>query len=141
MKGISAVIAVVLILMITVALAAMAYVWFTGVFETITTGAGESATKTGEIIATSYSIASAAENVDGDLLIYVTNTGTSDIEISNMNIFISGQKVNVTTDVSGILSPGDTVEFTGGEDYTSSCNNQTSVTYGSLKQMSTILCE
>ena len=41
MKGISAVIAVVLILMITVALAAAAYVWFGDLFGTITEDVSE----------------------------------------------------------------------------------------------------
>jgi len=145
MKGISAVIAVVLILMITVALAAMAYVWFTGVFETISGSAGEAAEKTGQTIATSFDIASAGYNSTTSLneyvLVYVTNTGTSDIDLVNMNVFVGVTKATLTN--SGTMSPGDTELFAiqNSTSFAISCGQQVKVTYGSLERYTAILCE
>jgi len=142
MKGISAVIAVVLILMITVALAAMAYVWFTGVFETITGSAGQAATQTGQAIATQFSIASAGHNGTtsgtGDLLLYITNTGAADMTIEDMNVFIGITKQTINE--TGTLSPGNTQEFVI-DNSTIACDKQIKVTYGSLEEIDVILCE
>lgn len=145
MKGISAVIAVVLILMITVALAAMAYVWFTGVFETISGSAGEAAEKTGQTIATSFDIASAGYNsttlIDQYVLVYVTNTGTSDINIANMNVIVGVTKATLGN--TGTMEPGDTelFEIKNSTSFAMSCNQQVKVAYGSLERYTAILCE
>ncbi|MDD5416705.1 MAG: hypothetical protein PHU12_01890 [Candidatus Aenigmarchaeota archaeon] len=141
MKGISAIIAVVLILMITVALAAMAYVWFTGVFKTISESAGESATKAGQDIATQFSIAGATNSSDGrNIDVYVTNTGSSDIEAKNFLLLVNGVKRNhVATE---ILAPGETATLTNTTtvDKTYTCDNSVKITYGSLEQVTTIQC-
>lgn len=139
MKGISAVIAVVLILMITVALAAMAYVWFTGVFETITTGAGEAAERTGQTIATSFDVVSAGVDSSKILLVYITNTGSSDIWANRTNIFV-GVTGQDTSGETKILRPGETYEFSF-SNHGDSCNKQLKVTYGSLERYTQIQCE
>ena len=145
MKGISAVIAVVLILMITVALAAMAYVWFTGVFENISESAGEAATKTGETIATSFSIASAVVANNSYADIYITNTGSSDIDQTAFNVFVAGKLATRKDGLTGNLQPSRTatlhVTNTTGLYTDPFCGKTIKVTYGSLDQVATILCE
>jgi parallel beta-helix repeat protein len=70
MKGVSTVIAIILILMITVAMAALAYLWFTGVFETLTETGQEQVEETTIKLGSSIAI----ESVKGDN-VYVRNTG------------------------------------------------------------------
>jgi flagellin-like protein len=149
MKGISAIIAVILILMITVALAAMAYVWFTDVFKTVTEGAGKAATGASETIATSFSIASAAMNQTGTinndnaLDVYVTNTGSTDITTDNFNVFVEGTKGIARIDQTEI-GPGKTatltVDNTTTIDEKMTCDASVKVTYGSLEQFTSIVC-
>ena len=131
--------------MITVALAAMAYVWFTGVFETITEGAGDAATGTATTIATSFSVASAAIDADSDALVYVTNTGSAEMVIANINVFINNTLGNTTSSISGDLTPGATVTLTVDNDSGDAqgqvaCNEPVKVTYSSLEQVTTIEC-
>ena len=140
MKGISAVIAVILILMITVALAAMAYVWFTDVFETVTEGAGSAAEGTATTIATSFSIAGATNSTSGDTIeVYVTNTGSADMTIENFVLLVNNKRIE--TDQSGTLTPGETVTLSNDADTdTYNCGDTVKITYGSLQQVTTIAC-
>ncbi len=143
MKGISAVIAVILILMITVALAAMAYVWFTGVFETITTGAGQAATGTATTIATSFSIAGATNTTkiggtNDPIEVYVTNTGSANITIENFVLLVDGEREDITE--SGQLGPTETETLTSTVADGLTCGSVVKVRYGSLEHTTTILC-
>lgn len=109
-KGVSAVIAVILILMITVALAAMAYVWFTNIFQELTEGAGGAATQTATALGTSFTIDSAAYNSnDDETVVTIRNTGSQNIDLTSMAFFINDFPANITTDgqsnASSILVP------------------------------------
>ncbi|MBU3905010.1 MAG: flagellin [Nanoarchaeota archaeon] len=141
MKGISAVIAVVLILMITVALSAAAYVWFTGVFDTITQGASEAAEGTADTISTQFSIA-AVNRVSGSLAqIVVANTGSSNIDLSKMNIIVNNQLANKTSAITGTLEVGNviTIEINNDGAYKGDfCGVEIKVIYGSLNQITSL---
>ncbi len=91
MKGVSTIIAIVLILMITVALAATAYVWFTSIFQQITTGAGEATTGTAAAIATKFTIETAKFNATGNNAIFVSvrNTGTQIIDTTKAAAYVN----------------------------------------------------
>ncbi len=149
MKGISAVIAVVLILMITVALSAMAYVWFTGVFDTITEGAGEAAEGTADIISTSFSVQAGVMSGADTLILYLTNTGSSDIDLTRVNVFVDNLLATNTSDntFTGILVPGDIKTLkssnTTGEGDAGGlmeCDDTMRIVYGQLDQTTSIVC-
>ncbi|MCD6477251.1 MAG: hypothetical protein J7K26_03805 [Candidatus Aenigmarchaeota archaeon] len=92
MKAVSAVIAVVLILMITVALAAAAYVWFSDVFGSITKGVGKAAEGVSEKIATDFDIEVATYNSDkGQISVTIRNIGTTDIDLTKIAMYIDGE--------------------------------------------------
>ena len=74
LKGISTIIAIIIILMIVVFLAALAYLWFTDVFETLTGTGQEQVEETTIRLGSSILI----EGVKGDN-IYIRNTGKYDV--------------------------------------------------------------
>lgn len=111
MKGISDVIAIILILMITVALAALAYVWFTGIFETISSGAGQAATGAAKTIATNFKIEAAKGfATDEKVTITIRNTGTENIDASKIAVYVD-DNIKETEGNTGTISPGDTLTF------------------------------
>lgn len=141
-KGISAVIAVVLILMITVALSAAAYVWFSEVFDTITEGAGEAAEGTADVISTQFSIA-ASTRIEGPAAqIVVANTGSTDIDLNILNVIVDDQLANKTGNTAiGTLKVGDvaTIEVDDSGAYTGDfCGAHIKVIYGSLNQVTSL---
>lgn len=108
MKGISAVISVVLILMITVALASMAYVWFTTVFRTITTGTEEAAAGGITAMATKFTIESAYNTSTTPNIVNVSirNTGTKDIKTGTIAAYVNGVSSTVSNPSPATLTPG-----------------------------------
>lgn len=93
MKGISAVIATILMLMITIGLAGMAYTYISGVFTA----------KTGKIVEISYT-----ECVGTTVTLGIRNDGTTDMNLNELTITIGGTscsasggfpagKINITT--------------------------------------------
>ncbi len=148
-KGISAVIAVVLILMITVALSAAAYVWFSGIFDTITDEAENAAGDTADAISTSFSIDSARHVIgEENTTIYFTNTGSSDIDLTKVNIFVDSLLTGKTDGFTGILSPGNlqSLEIANktqdpNADYNDEwCGDVVLIKYKSMEQVTTIQC-
>lgn len=88
MKGITPVIAVILLLLITIAIVGIAFTFFQRTTET-TTQAGEQ--QLGQQISQtgiSYSI----ENVDKNI-VYVRNRGTSNLLLSLLSFYVDGQKI------------------------------------------------
>ena len=106
MKGVSTVIAIVLILMITVALAALAYVWFLSVFQTISTSAGESIEQTGEQLGTQFTIQSSAYTGSNLVSVGVQNTGTQNLDLTKIAAYISNQQAFISSGNTGTLTPG-----------------------------------
>lgn len=90
MKGVSTVIAVILILMITVAMAALAYVWFTGVLGGLIQVGNVQTNRTITGLTSSFLIESTSDNQ-----IYVRNTGES--ELSDFSVYINDVLVNVSS--------------------------------------------
>ena len=149
MKGISSVIAVVLILMITVALSAMSYVWFTGVFEDISSSAGDAASNAASQIGSGFSIVSAYYS--GELTetssIQITNTGTTSLKAGNFIIVVSGKTANRTDGfITDIITPGQPIMFKINNKTDISyftgvvCNQTIEIRYGDLSQTTTIAC-
>ena len=142
MKGVSTVVATVLVLMITVALAASAYLWFTSIFQNVSTGAGESVAQVGEITGTSFSVTSAAGNT-APATVYLLNTGTVDIAVSSVAVFVSGIKT-VSAPVTGVIAVGgqQTITVSNATGYTGAfCGQSLKVTVqGGLAQTATFTC-
>jgi|SRR3990172_810858 len=109
MKGVSDIIAIILILLITVSLAALAYLWFTGVFEQITGIAGNQTEEGARAIATKFSIEAArGYQTESKVNIVIRNTGTVDLKLQKLatyvdNILYTGREGLVAVD----LPPGD----------------------------------
>jgi len=159
MKGVSAVVATILILLITVALAASAYVWFNTVFQQTTTTGSQQTQKVGQQITTQFSIASAVysptpappASCTGDAcatLVYLQNTGSQDITPSEVSFFVDNIKAaTTTTGVPATFKVGETQLWkiqnaTGDYDSKQFCTGKTlKVTGpGGLAQTTTISC-
>lgn len=112
MKGVSAVIAIILILMITVALAAMSYVWFTNVFQSLTGSASGTVNETGKLLATTISIDSSAYISGSDIKVSVRNSGTTSIPADTLGFYIRDIPATVTVKPSGDIAPGTIGYFT-----------------------------
>jgi len=135
-KGVSAVIAIILILMITVALAAMAYVWFTNIFQEISEGAGDAAAGTTQAIGTSFVLEAASYTylAEGNytIKIAIRNTGTS--ELKGIAVYLSGDYVETVTDtiepgiVTEIEASGDFVDCKAGDKISVKVTSETGYT-------------
>jgi flagellin-like protein len=91
MKGVSEIMAIILILMITISLAALAYTWFSGIFSEIMEAAGALLTRSSKTMATQFKVDNALYVV-ADNLIYVSirNTGNQNFDASKTLFFIRG---------------------------------------------------
>ncbi|MCD6476577.1 MAG: hypothetical protein J7K26_00220, partial [Candidatus Aenigmarchaeota archaeon] len=86
MKAISAVIAIVLILIITVGLVSLAYMWFTGMFSSLGKGVSKQAEAFTQKASASFEIDSISQSS-----IYIRNTGQSDL--TNVVLYVNGNTV------------------------------------------------
>ena len=76
--------------MIVIALAALAYTWFSGVFSTLTSQAGAAVTSTTGQMATQFKI-EVAKYISGSQVNYtIRNIGTQTFDVSKTNAFIGG---------------------------------------------------
>ena len=122
-KGISAVIAIVLILMITIALAAMAYVWFTTVFGEISEEAGESAGDVTESMQTRFSIEAAKYTTNDTVDVSVRNTGTGTVDLTNVAVYIDDISRTVMSKSATTLDEGESSKIiVGSADDTTGLN-------------------
>lgn len=111
MKGISAIIATILMLLITVSLAFMAFTWFSAVFTGVTTPVGnQTLTQTGRF-AGDFSLESPSYGGAGTnyVVVRLRNTGAVDITMSGLSADIGGKATSIV-DTGGIsaLTPGNT---------------------------------
>ncbi|MBR9682412.1 MAG: hypothetical protein GOV02_01940 [Candidatus Aenigmarchaeota archaeon] len=106
MKGVSAVIAIVLILMITVALAAMSYVWFTNIFETLTESGTSAIDRTGQQLQASFSIESARYLSGNSTSVSIRNTGITTIDLDDVAFYLNGIPSSVISGPTGSLTEG-----------------------------------
>lgn len=122
MKGISTILAMILIVIIVVALIGLTYTFAVGLFSTTTTGATEQTAavttrlqKTVAIVASSCAnITSGVDAGNDSVKFTLKHTGTIDIETNELSAFLGGSKI----------SPKDTV--------TSNTLEDTSLSAGSL---------
>ena len=91
MKGVSEIIAIILILMITISLAALAYTWFSGIFSEIMDAAGSLLTRSSKTMATQFKVDNALY-VASDNIIYasIRNTGNQNFDASKTLFYIRG---------------------------------------------------
>ncbi|MCD6476959.1 MAG: hypothetical protein J7K26_02205 [Candidatus Aenigmarchaeota archaeon] len=109
MKAISAVIAIVLILIITVGLVSLAYMWFTGMFRGLSNMISERTKQVSEHMQADFSI----ESISSDLsTIYIRNTGNTDLTnftiYKNGKILIKDKDYTLSTDK---IKPSDILEI------------------------------
>ena len=108
MKGVSTVIAIVLILMITVALAALAYIWFVSVFQTISEGAGEGVEQATEQLGTSFGIETAKYTGSNQVTASLRNTGSQNIDLTKLATYINNEIAFIDSGNTGTLAPDGT---------------------------------
>jgi len=96
MKGISDVIAEILILMIVVALAALGWTWFSGIFADLTDTAETSVTQTVSGMAQSFVIENAfCDTTTPELHFTLRNTGSDDIDDDRVVAYVQGSRLTV----------------------------------------------
>ncbi|MBI5347248.1 MAG: hypothetical protein HZB66_01415 [Candidatus Aenigmarchaeota archaeon] len=87
MKGITPVIAIVLLLMITIAMVGFAFVWFQGMWRTTSETTGSQITAQQEAMMKTIVIDNVACTTGK---IYVRNTGSKEIAASEMSVYVGG---------------------------------------------------
>src|SRR3972149_65116 len=93
MKGISSIIAIILILLITVSLAALLWLWLTGIATDLFNISGNQTQQIGETLTSMVRI----ESVDNNI-VYVRNTGQS--KLTNFFVTVNNFPVQFTADPS-----------------------------------------
>ena len=114
MKGLSAIITIVLILMIVVALAALAYTWFTGIFFNLTGDAQSSVESTTEALGVNFRIETAktVSTTNKNISVVVRSVGTSALDLTKITAYVNDEKKDVYDQSSlPTLNYGDTVRF------------------------------
>jgi len=91
MKGITPVIAVILLLMITISLVGFAFIWFSGLTKSITNQTSEHLEQQMRAMTSDFRI----ENVAGDK-VYIRNIGTSEINKEGIGIYANNIKLDFT---------------------------------------------
>ena len=90
--------------MIVVALAALAYTWFTGIFASLTSGAETAVETTTEAMGVSFRI-EAAKRIDAgleDVSVTVRNVGTSALNVSKFSAYVDDGKKDVHVPTAGL---------------------------------------
>lgn len=109
MKGVSAIISIVLLVMISVSLAGLAWIWFFG----ITNALQNSAVNATETATNRMGMAARIETAKFYPVTWVNatirNTGTVDIDLSKLGIFIDGYLSTVYAPNTSKLAPGSIV--------------------------------
>ncbi|MEM5826128.1 MAG: archaellin/type IV pilin N-terminal domain-containing protein [Candidatus Aenigmatarchaeota archaeon] len=106
MKGISPVIAVVLLLMITISLVAFAYIFF----MRLTGGAMNQTTTEQEALRQQQGKRIAIDGVSGNAII-LRNVGTYPVGVTELSVFVNGVITNINC-VFDTINPGSTVHCT-----------------------------
>jgi len=107
MKGISTILAMILIVIIVVALIGLTYTFAVGLFATTTEGATEQTETVTEAMQKSVNIVSGRCNSTDDIVNFtVKNTGTKDIVAADLGAFISEMPQTFGVPLSGTLTKG-----------------------------------
>ena len=106
-KGVSPVIAVLLMIAIAVAASILVYVWSMGLIGTLQAGGGEQTAE--QVIMEAYSWNST------DLTLYLKNVGTADVVVDA--IYVGGTQIT-TTETLTVLGPSVTITVSPGSSFT-----------------------
>ena len=93
MKGISTVLAIVLIVIIVVALVGLTYTFATTLFGIAVTGAGEEAEAIIGGLETQFRVETVSNTSETEIVVYIRNVGTKDIGMSDLAIFLDGNRI------------------------------------------------
>jgi hypothetical protein len=106
MKGISAIIVTIMILMIAISLTGLGYVTFTTFFSKITTSTEGAISQTLTTMLAQMKIESMVRGVGMDTIIYIRNTGK--VDLTNFSAYDDDAYVNIksTTPAGGKIEPG-----------------------------------
>ena len=122
MKGVSEIIAIIMILMIVVALSALAYTWFSGVFSSLTGGAQTSVETTTGAMGVNFRIET-AKNITGlnstcclpgppgcpgcayNVTVTIRNLGQTPISVSQMAAYINDIPQKIWTNATNGVLP------------------------------------
>ncbi|NOZ82112.1 MAG: hypothetical protein GXO63_03090 [Candidatus Micrarchaeota archaeon] len=107
MKGISTIVAIVLLLMVTVGLVAVAYMWLSNMFSMVSSQSGRTVEERIKSLGTSISIESAEYNPTSDAVeLVLRNTGRENIDLSTMAAYIDDIFQDIQSGNQGTLPPG-----------------------------------
>ena len=132
MKGISAIIAVVLILLITVALAAAGYMFFSTTFSSITQSAGQSISSTTGKFQASFQIESVYNTTPGVTNFTIRNTGSTTLNASKMAVYIGDSLKTITYYGATSLTQDHVASYGISEARTNYCNAILKVTFAEV---------
>ena len=107
MKGITPVIAIVLLLMITIALIGFAYVWFNRMALGLTGNIEQQTNRTTTQMGEKILITSCVSGDKGK--IYIKNVGTSNLDQSKIDVYVDGA-LRGACNTSGSLAPQSTAQ-------------------------------
>jgi len=103
MKGVSEVIAIVLILLIVIALAALAYTWFSGIFADLMRAAENALSGTSRAMSLRFEVENALYNqTQQNAYISVRNTGNQPFDAAKTSFYIN----NIVESFDAVNCPG-----------------------------------
>ena len=107
MKGVSAIIAIVLLVMISVSLAGLAWVWFFGISNLLTNSATNATEEATARMGMQARLETARFYAPTYVNATIRNTGTVDINLTRLGIFIDGFLTTTYTPNTGKIAPGE----------------------------------
>jgi flagellin-like protein len=133
MKGISAIIATVLILLITVALAAAGYMFFSTTFSSITQTSGQSISSTTSKFQASFQIESVFNSTANVINFTIRNTGSTTLNASKIAVYINDANKAVTSPSPlPTIAPDQVVTFGLSDNKLNYCNGILKVTFAEV---------
>jgi flagellin-like protein len=112
MKGVSDIIAIILILLITVSLAALAYLWFTGILQDMLGIAGNQTQHVGDTLGTKFKIdAAVGYQTESKVGVVVRNTGTVNLDLQKLATYVNNTLYTGREGLGASLAPGEFVSF------------------------------
>ncbi len=138
-KGISAVIAVVLLLLVTVSIIWVFSTWMTATTKTATEKTGKGIKKKLEVLNIEFAVKAGYNSASDNLEVSVTNTGTEDIDLSKVKVFLKGLQQAISSGNSGTLAPGDTAKLVVSNN-TAACGEVVTVSYSGVERSAVVEC-
>ena len=138
-KGISTVIAVVLLLLITVGIVWTVYTWLTGTMTEVTTGTGQAIGGQVETLTTDFMIVAAGYEGSNRAQVSISNTGTQNIDLSKIKVYVKGVEQTITAGNTGTLNPGNTAKITF-QNSTTVCDEVVRVAYAGVIKEAVVEC-